>query len=1260
MPLSSKRGISTRPQAKQQLSSALPSTQDPTVRQQETESQLLREQKIPNPLPPLPFGRQNTRTSRLPLSLPDYEHDNKVKDGMRDEDIIVYGSDEQAELGQDDEAEIEKFKDERLKRVHTYAERYLAGDRVYIHCARLKGPVVNNPWKKRKGYNDHEKMPSGMREFKRRRLMVEEDEVMATPTQRAKAMRIEAVENQKSGPRRKQAARKQVVHEEEDDEEEEEEDKEEEKELDTISVTRGVQKELHTITVAATSQRKTTATGKSNLRTTRMSTPKIKPKSRTRTSRNSSKASTTTTASKKIATTSKGRKVEPLHEEIIGETTVAVKSKRGRGEWREGRGGRISTKPKATITQHVDDREDEGEFSSTTSMRRSKRKAPSSVDKAKRGNHGSRTVSGETTSKAKKAQPKSVDLELKSDYAAEPAMGQPLEAAAAATTNFWEEPFEMPAVENSAEPRGNHPAEPITPIANLSLEEPTPPSIFYGPSSTSINGSANLANRFIAIKQGTFDPVAKQSNSKDRTIPTAETKPKRAGSAPAAAAKKNTGKTADETSAISVANGKRRQKATTAIPEKEGDSRKRRKGEDDVQNDWISASSDFRYKKGNSEKAAVVGAKGGVLIDNGKDGNEESINKGKGRAKEATATQQPKRKKPRVIDFAALSPFGGGKVVTKGGGTYSSSGGGQEDERKGANKPRADRNNIVGRLQSGNNVSVATMAPSSSNIPPGKPKSGEKGDSPLSEIPCNTNSQENINKLPVAVNQKAFAAKESTQVAPIPGQPSEVRGSLTLSKEVDEAAQAAECTTSTTSTTIHGKAPSVPALDTPGGEPQPTELSPQIAFTVPPPPAAGLESQSPWMNTQRQLSAARKGFMSLLDTPIAEETTPAKLPSAALSRLRRGPDFGLQRGVRTMETPSGNALSIMPPGSIVLMPETPAPILAALDPDPTVEGEASSGAGVVPDTSPPGPTASRHHGESTTTPTALSAFRTRNGADVTFSSPMAVRVDIIGESHGEGTTQRNSIKNIPPPEFSPFKTFDTPTKSQFGSFMQGFSPLRYSPDGALGTIEEPQSQSTSQPRPQSQSSMVPIRLFGGDKPKSSRDLADKPENQQRVNPSAWLGSSQSQTSNISFFNSSVETPAQRPAPPSSPALPPSPPPRSPQARTPPPVLPPPPFSPSEEQAPGTPRFRRISSTQFTQNGQQSPGTKLAGDMLEMMGGGVWDIDAELNKMRSEDAQVETEGSSKNALVTPATGRGKLGKELFSSGTRRVRSGKRRW
>lgn len=61
----------------------------------------------------------------------------------------------------------------------------------------------------------------------------------------------------------------------------------------------------------------------------------------------------------------------------------------------------------------------------------------------------------------------------------------------------------------------------------------------------------------------------------------------------------------------------------------------------------------------------------------------------------------------------------------------------------------------------------------------------------------------------------------------------------------------------------------------------------------------------------------------------------------------------------------------------------------------------------------------------------------------------------------------------------------------------------------------------------------------------------------------------------------------------------------------------------------------------------------------MMGGGVWDIGEELNKIRGEDTQPEADGLSK-ALATPATGRGKLVKGLFNSGTRRVGSGKRRW
>ena len=1177
---------------------------------------------------------------------------------MGDEDIIVYGSDEQAELGQQNEAEIEKSRDERLQRVHTYAQRYLAGDRVYIHCARLKGPVVSNPWKKKKGlepadwskgkeYSGHEKMPSGVREFKRRRLMDDEgeEEVMANPTQWARARGAEMVEGsviQKPGPKRKQAAPKKVVHEEEDSEEEdsEEEEYQDSEDLDSISAAGEVQGELHTITAAATGgTRKTSTTGKSNSQAaTGMSTSRTKPKPRTTTSRNSSKASITTTASKKTA---KKQIAKLIQEEVPEEITLTVKPTRGRGK-------QISAKPNAPNTQHVDGKEDEGEVSDASSLRRSKRKGPASVDKAKGGSHVSRTTSGEMTSKAKKTP---MFLELQSNHATKPTL--PLEATAAAiAVNLCKESFEMPTVEDPAEIPVNPPPEPITPIANLSPEEPTPPSIFYGPSCTSKNGvtgSANLTNRFLATRGGTSEPAAKRSNSKARTIPATGTKPERPRSAPAAVAKEKTGKkTTNGAAAIDTANRERKRKITAAIPGEEGESRERGGGGDDDQNDWIPASSDFKYKKGNGKKTAAVGAKDSVRTDSDDDAGrkQECIIKGKGRAKEAITTQQPKRKKPRIIDFAALSPFGGGQVVTKGGKAYSSPRVGQEDEGVHADERRADRGNTVGRSQTRDNVAVVPMAPSSLNTPSREPTSGEKADSSLREIPSYTNSQE------------ATVTKESAQVALAVSQPSEARGSTTLSKEL---VQAAECNMSTA---IQAGAPPVPALGTPGGEPQPTEHPAHVeklAFAVPPPPTTGVESQSPWINTQRQLSVARKGFMSLLDTPIPEKTTPVKLPSATLSRLRRGPGFGLQEGAGTMKTPSVNPLSTAPSGSIALTPETPAPILVGLNPGSPVEGEASSGADMVPDTSLSEPITSHHRqacGESTATPAALSAFRARSGADVTLSSPIAVRGNVAGDSSG-GIAQQDSIMSKPPPEFSPFKAFDTPTNSQFGSFMQGFSPLRYSPHEVLEAIEESQPQSTPQPRSQPQSSIVPIRLFGGDKHQDSSDPADKSDNQQRVKPSAWLGLSQSRTSTISLFNPQISIPARLPAPSSSPALLSSPPPLSPRANTPPSAPPPSLFFPSQEQAPSTPRFRRTSSTQLSQNGHQSPGTKLARDMLEMMGGGVWDIGEELNKIRGEDTQPEADGLSK-ALATPATGRGKLVKGLFNSGTRRVGSGKRRW
>jgi len=167
----------------------------------------------------------------------------------------------------------------------------------------------------------------------------------------------------------------------------------------------------------------------------------------------------------------------------------------------------------------------------------------------------------------------------------------------------------------------------------------------------------------------------------------------------------------------------------------------------------------------------------------------------------------------------------------------------------------------------------------------------------------------------------------------------------------------------------------------------------------------------------------------------------------------------------------------------------------------------------------------------------------------------------------------------------------------------------------------------------------------------TKDHPQLSNNQQQVRPSAWLGLSC--TSNISLFNSSSGTPQPRSSPPS-----PSSPIRRPSLQPQPsstalqPSMTPPPLSPTQSRCPLTPLFQRTSSYQFGLASQQSPGAKLARDMLDLMGGGVWDIDDELNKIRSEDTEGP-KGLASSKPVPSAARNGKLGKgKGLSSGSKR--------
>lgn len=408
----------------------------------------------------------------------------------------------------------------------------------------------------------------------------------------------------------------------------------------------------------------------------------------------------------------------------------------------------------------------------------------------------------------------------------------------------------------------------------------------------------------------------------------------------------------------------------------------------------------------------------------------------------------------------------------------------------------------------------------------------------------------------------------------------------------------------------------------------PLRLSQSQQFVVPGPPAPlppqRRESQnSPWMGTQRQLSVAKRGFMSILDIPISEKSSPVQGPASMFSRALNVSDHGSST---PGQASSGDQRNILP--HILL--ETPAVRdMSSIFPS-MPNSLANLTTGNVPDTSPSTMRYRMQRVAGPSTP-APSALRRRNGGDLTLPPAMAL-------SHGVREDKRansHSDSDGAPPDFSPLKAFDTPTKSQFGGFMQGFSPLRYSGDG----LAESEPESASQP--QSQEGMVDINLT-----EYSRSESNDPkpsggeESQSQPRTSAWIGVSR--TSGLALFSTSPLAAAVGPS---------SQTPRRPL--TPPSAI----FSPTQyggrgRQPPTTPSFPRSGSCQFV---PQSPGTKLAGDMLELMGGGLWDIDDELRKMGNKDSA----GGDSN-LITPAPNSRKAGvKGLFSSGLRKSGSGTRR-
>ena len=1101
-----------------------------------------------------------------PVPLPDYQYYSDNFDEVAAEDIFVYGSDDQADLGGIDEGGLETSRNERLRRVHTYALRYLAGDRVYIHCARLRGPFINNPWNKEtkttrrsrwNGKRQQDTVTMGKPESKRRRLM-EEDEggVVATPAQKTRGISTTGGTATTRPSARKRQARRKVVYEEEIETLKEAgeghgDDKGDEL-VDEGFDTLPFSKEQHTTSGSTSREMKSKVTvnaGSMNLRTTTKGTKsRVKPEGRNRVPKTGSRLGASpkrgsTTASKKFDTALHG-------------VNDSGNSRVLRGESR----GATSKLPAST---HQDNHRQE-------------------VEEAKRDLLNP-IVDGEVFPREK--------INIPTDLPLVDVAPMMVSSLVSPTVNEAEEIARLIS------------GEIVTPVSNLQFSEPTPPSIFYGPnhgtkSNTAIN--IDLASEFSALrKRDGSEPIFKPSNKNGQTVPSVG----RAVSVPPVATRNRKSKIAVVATADNTVSEKKKQKA---VLENIGNATQFTEGVVGEANSWISTSSEFRYKKGASQRIVAS-----IIRDfNGGGGVDKSeirdIEKQRGNTRKPT-TQNLRLKKSRTVDFAALSPFGGGQVVTK----------------NVVTKIQREENTSNGLWDEDSQVISAVVSTAALQF-----RSGEKGNGPLQEIPGNTSSPDQKTKVgSVQVSTLLYTDKTlEASLHKIPAEPN--NPPVPESIRTKTSAAFSELNTSTGKPTRPGEvlqeAQTTAVTST---HTQDHVFTTSLLRTQ--------DSQSPWVSTQRQLSAAKRGFISVLDTPISKESSPV---SVALSRLQKGPAIARNPQHNNDYAERSHTLHFPPSSpSHILMPETPPPVGGAPR-NYSLPANECSGPGIVLDMSPSASITNRHRQAQSDYATAAGPSA-GNGADVTFSPPIAVVRD------GKTEHCTNSRGNTGGAEFSPFKIFNTPTKSQFGNFMQEFSPLRYSPDASSATKEL-----TSRSATQSQSGTVAIRLY--DEDETPKNAGSQQPNKQLVRPSTCLGLSRA--SNISLFNSSSGASQPRSSPP-----PPSPLTRrsslpfQPSSTTPQPSLPQCPLSPTQSRCPPTPLFQRTSSSQFGQAGQQSPGAKLARDMLDLMGGGVWDIDDELNKIRSEGSEGSKVLASSKPVPSAARSR-RLGKgKRISSGSKRL-------
>lgn len=1005
---------------------------------------------------------------------------------VSDSDIIVADSDSD---GNNEGSGSEFSRSAKRRRIEIYAQRYLAGEGLYIHSARLRGPVIKNPWSKmaRKEQEAQRKRGVGDRALERvkkqelgARIVIE-----ATPTQRPSS----AIQEQEGfeqivaspvGPRRTQTRSKAVPR--------------------RPRTASGKEKVDDVFTTEPTVRRRAT------------SRPEIaEPEptiaaTRTRSGKASTKATT-----RKPANTRK--KPKPTDDDSYRETVEA------------------ESKPKAR-----------------------KRKTRNS----------DAVVSADTlTSASTTAIPKKKPINTRPRTVSNVTRGQVPKARAPPTTTPNKKPSEMSSRASSVSSKNAGLVDSIKVISPIEsrIHDMATPRALPGLASVHGHSSPNLpfsqsAPQFGTVSSARLQPVRSLAGrpqsvlrkETERTLSYFRT-PK---------AVPDTSPTANK--------GKRKAEDSYHTPiehAKNGDS------EEEVHGS-------FRFKRirrGTSAAPAV----GAHNDEDPKQASKSPPLQGMGK--------QPKPRKPKAVDFAALSPFGGGQVVSRKGENYNPS----------LQSLPAPLEQLEPQLEpqlEGGTIRVQER---------GVPDAHKVENQTCSSRPSTANAQ---------MTKATISKPSKSPVTQIPRSSVPISASQPVPKS----------TPGTNGDTIH--------VDPPRSASQRSGRNYHLDNNF----QADQESPSKnWLSTQNQLSAAKKGFMSaILDSPLTfspdvslnslsqpELHTPSlNLPRPPIPTLKRSTTNPLQRetpGLKKKQRPEKRLPDVIEGNSIsVHSPDVP-----NLEVKPT-DRPPSSRRALSPPVSRTSPNEDNE--------AILSSPPVLLGRMLPSSSPAPPspsRLQLSTPPKPKDSRASNGYTHTEGGDFSPFKTFDTPTKSQFGP-LPGFSPLRYSPPKPLPVLREGTGERSSQDRnrdlPLSQSRSV--RKSFEETPKApainNRDGGNGGGPQ-------WLGISRS--NGFSFFNSDGLTDSPNGGVKNNATLPESP---SHFATS--------SFNPGGNKDPfpaassavNTPykahggedargRDQQTSPTLHSQenrnrNNTLSPSKKLAGDMLEILGGGLWDIDEELKKM----------------------------------------------